>query len=316
MGFSQSYIYLNAPIERVIKNGHANSGVVRRTIDEEDVRAVPEELRGDLIDLVKRARAHEQDDELPCLELDVPDESIENIVSALKRERSARRHLAAKAWLAKPDDAWINPDPWPFFNDDDDLIVEEVRAFGDLAEVAARIEAVKKGAAETASKRDAALAGLREYAQALPEYQRAAAEGYDVRDAAVDAYAKAIASFDEDALIFRVDHEEFKRSQLQERKAPGQYAFEVSDGVSAHLKGLQGPKGIVARVGRIQRFRKAVREGAKWKLSVPVTVVPVWIEPRVTANRVVLFFADAEEKNKYVREQTKTPSFDDDDIPF
>lgn len=315
MGFSQLYIYLNAPIGRVIKNGYANYGVVRRDLDENDVRAVPDELRDDLIDLVKRTRAADEDEGVPCLELDVPDESIENIISALKREHSARRRLAAKAWLAKPDDAWINPDPWPFFNDDE-LIVEEVRAFSDLAEVAERMEKVKKGAAETTSKRDAAQAGLREYAQALPEYQRAAAEGYDVKDAAVDAYAKAIAAFDEDAITFRVDHEEFKRSQLQERKAPAQYAFEVSDGVSAHLKSLQSPKGIVARVGRIQRFRKAVREDSKWKLSVPVTVVPVWIEPRVTANRVVLFFADAEEKNKYVREQTKTPSFDDDDIPF
>lgn len=313
MGFSQLYIYLDAPIERVIKNGYAESGVVCRELHEEDIRAVPEDLRDDLIKLVKLARDHEGDGEAPSLELDAPSESIENVVAALQRERAARRKLAAKEWLAKPDDAWIDQGSLIF--GDDDLIVEEVRTLADLPDVAARIERIRKGAAEAVSKRDAAREGLREYALGLPDYKRAAAENYDVTDAAVDVYAKAIAALDEDALTFRVDHEEFKRSQLHERKAPAQYAFEVSDAVSAHLKDIQGPKGVSATVGRIQRFRKAVKDGSKWKLSVPVTVVPVWIEPYVTAKRVVLFFADAEEKTNYVREQS--PSYDnDEDIPF
>jgi hypothetical protein len=318
MGFSEMTIRVRAPIRRALRSGFARFGAEERSLSDEDVRAVPEELRDDLARFVESYDSWDgQYGEPLAVELDVPDDSIESIVAALRRERSealAAAHAAKlKEWLDKPDAAWIdeygpwNPDNDDFFAEGTVYVVREVYELRDDPAIAARIEQVTRLARGEHQKLEAARAGLKEYALRLPQYQRAAEEGYDVVDVAVDALAAAIASRDEDAFVFRTDREEFKRSQLQERKAPDAYAFQVLDTVQEHIRSLVLPEGVDVTVGRVQRLKLATREGNKWMLSVPATVVPVWITPHVTAKRVVLFFADAEEK---------PGSLSTDDIPF
>jgi hypothetical protein len=308
MGFTPLRIYLRAPIERVIKSGRSRHGIVSRELTDDDVQAVPVELREELAQHVREAESWRGEDygDPPCLDLDEPEDSIDAIIAALRRDHAERRALAAKEWLDVPDVSWTEV----VFGKD--VIRDEILAFSDVPAVALRVEQINGHLQELEAASEAATEGLREYAQSLPEYRRGAQQGYDVSDVAVDAFVKAIAAVDEDAFIYRSDSEEFRRSQLHERRAPEEYAFVVLDRVTKHLEKLPKPRGVGVEVGRIVRFRQAVRDGAKWKLSVPITVVPIRIDPQVTAARVVLVFADAEEKATYVGDKQN----DGDDIPF
>lgn len=309
----EMYLHVHTPLRDALRAGHATHGFERIELTDQDVRSVPDVLRDELaiwVELAARDDNPHEFDSRCCLRLEAPDVGMPNVVRALQREAKARRAAMAATWLAKRDEEWIDSTPF------DRCIHVEVAGLADFPDVDRRLERVRKKLEEMeradsaqyeASER--AQKGLTIYAQHVPQYARAAKEGYDVAVAALDHFVHAIAAFDADATVLTKSSEEFKRAKLDERKAPNQHAFDVLDAVTAHIKKLPSPDGVDVNVGRIQRYRRGVVRDRKWVLDVPVTVVIVTCTAYIADDRVVLFFADAEEKKKNYADLT-------DDIPF
>jgi hypothetical protein len=312
-------IQVHTPLLVALDGGYSRHGYETKELSDEDVAKVPPWLRGELGVWIRRAweDADSRDpSDAACLQLDTPDASMEAIVRALRREQVARRRKLADEWLRKSDDDWI----------EDEFISRELHRdvvqLLDLPDVATRVERVRKkidelDRAETAGieARKRAQAGLNAYALSIPEYARAAKEGYDVQSVALEHFVRAVASFDADAIVLETRSDSYKRCKLEERKAPNEHAFRVLDAVKTHIEQLPKPDGVEVRLGRIQRFRRGRLEKGKWGYDVPVTVVMATVTCfSVVLDRIVLFFADAEDMK---RNLVAAPLvLDIDDIPF
>lgn len=308
-------LLVHAPLRSALKSGRARYGTETVDLSDEFVAKIPEELRTELahwIEALQEASERQYPFEEAALDLESPDITPENVSDALRRARAARRERQVQRWL----DMWKDDD-WLFEDNGFDVEVHvqpEVLQLRDDARIAERLPRVeaqrvkRQAAIEENSKRySAAWEGLTAYAKSIPEYARAAKEKYDVRSVALDHYLKALAGVGPESLVLVKASDEFKKAKLEERTAPNRLSFGVLDDVNKAIGELPKPDGVDVEVGRVHRFRRALADKGKWLQDEPVTVVPVTVRPHCLGEKMVLFFADAEEKKRF---------FVDEEIPF
>jgi hypothetical protein len=257
-------------------------------LTDEDVQRIPAELREELGEWVLAARSNK------ALEIETPDATLDNVIVALGREAKARRERAIDKWLAADTAAWF---------DAEGRLDAEVAKLADDPRIAADRTLREHVRAERDLLKEVAEVGLQEYARLVPELERAVRERYDVRLAALDHYANAIAAVDEDGIVLRAGTPEYEHTRFDDRRAPSEHAFAVLDRLEERIKQLPKPNGIEIVLGRIQRYRRAVlkehRGSKKWCLDEPVTVVTAKVASPVAADRVVVVLADEEDRRRF-----------------
>lgn len=324
-GMNSISLWIHVPIRRAVANGKAKWGFHELSLQQSEVEAVPPELRDDLATLIELSTtACREDfgeqfiDPEKCMELPSIERGIVDVIAGLRERAKARRAVELSKWRFATPEAAVD-ETWFFDGPGEQGIKPEVLALRDDPQVAAlikrAIEWMEKDQAATElriAKGKVAQAGLVEYAKLVPALARAAAEGYQVHEAALEHYIGDIARLDEDVEVLRSDSERYLKSKLEERRAPDERAFETLDRIRAHLSAIRHPDGVEVVVDRIQKIKLAFQEkprggfqekGGKWRLDAPVTVVPVRVDASFQSSTVLIFVAEN-------RQSTG------DDIPF
>jgi hypothetical protein len=133
--------------------------------------------------------------------------------------------------------------------------------------------------------------------QQVPDAARAAREGYDVRRVALEHFARAIAAFDEDAIILPPGTPEQDHARFDERRRPSEHAFAFVDRLRDHIDALPKPGGVSWTPPRVQRYRPAVlkehRGVRKWGAGEPGTVVTVTVTTIDMPSWIIVFVAES-----------------------
>jgi hypothetical protein len=115
---------------------------------------------------------------------------------------------------------------------------------------------------------------------------RAATDGYDVADGVVTDVLTQITSIDSRAVAIREGTKAWKDFDWEERTSPSEVAFTRYDEVKQHLATVDKPRTMEIELERVARFEPG--RGAE-----PYTAVLVWVRSPITAERVVVFSAEA-----------------------
>ncbi len=201
------------------------------------------------------------------------------VVARLAEAREAAPEILASRYLARPcsDEVLIHemteagyiavrvPEP-PSMIASDPRIVERVGMLRTLAlenlERALTLKRDRKAVAERKeqAERDAE-AGLLEYALTLPDLERSAREGYEVKGAALNAYRDrvddAIRAIDRSSMVTDCMAEgdpAYQHASWEERSAPSTHALEIRDRVVAAVATVERPSCISCDVSRIMRY--------------------------------------------------------------
>ncbi len=287
MEFSESKLLLCLPVDVAVRNGHTKHGTIVATLRDEEVQAVPPELRDELAFWI------ESDESLL---IDAPTPDIATVVRALERAASRRAERAISDLLNQPDNV---------------VVVEAPRL---KMEGHPRVAEHLAIIADAANRKLAVRKALREYARCIPYLKRAASEpGYPIAGPALDHLTGEIAAFDQDAMVLAAASGEYQNAKVEVRKGATPYAFGVRDRVLDHIEKLPRPDLVDIVVDPISRYRRAIyklhRGSMKWTLDEPVTVIPVRILSPLKDDRGIFFFADEDD-----RQRTVTGA--DDEIPF
>ena len=307
---------VHAPLRSALKSARARYGIETLELTDEFVAEVPEDLRDELanwVEALNDSLSGQGPSEGVALKLDSPELTPENIARALRREITTRREAEVQRWLALhgADDWLIEVDGFP---DDSFELHPDIAKLRDDERIAARLPYVEKRRQERNAEiqefvTNCSLArlGLTDYAKSIPEYARAAKEDYDVRSVALDHYVKAVAGVSPDSLVLVKASDHFKKAKFEERTAPSLRAFEVLDRVTKAISELPTPEGVDVSVGRLHRYRRAVADKGRWLQDEPVTVVMVTVTPYCLGDKIVLFFADSQEKKRFFSDVADEP---------
>lgn len=319
-------LWLHAPIRLALKANRARHGFEERLLTDDETKQIPNDLHEELAIWVGRcAKGKDRGkgfDAKYALEVDEPSTDLEVVVRALRQAQQRGVDAQVEAWLnadrghflAELDEPALDyvDKSWWLLSVDDDAeatLMEErpsfpqrmVEASGEsprlatyLAEIERQWKASMRRSFDHHVVCERARTGLREYARTIPALKRAAEEGYNIEGSAIGHLVNAVQAYDSDALVLDERDEQFVRSEIRERPAPGTHAFAVSDALQAHVANLPIPDGVGVKVERISRLSLAVRGDAydEWYVEEPITVVPVKIDPIFGHAKFVLFVAD------------------------
>jgi hypothetical protein len=330
MALYQARLFLRVTRTAALERGRGEYGYIDWTPTDAELAAIPADLRLRLIPYIAEAEkafrryssSQSNEDEAAdylgpddLLDIDTLEEEhrVDAVRRSLEQAATREREEAIDSWLKAPPEKWFEPFPW---DDNDPELVDAVKPFLADPRIAKQLEVCKAAHMKGLEKKRLAAEGLNAYARAVPALSRAASENYNVKSAAVDHYVASIAKFDEDALVFRADQPEYMNAQLTERAAPNAHAFEVSDAVRKFVESLPTPAGVEVEIGRIMRHRRAYFDDKKkkWAHESPATVVPVYVRPHLIVERVVMFFADEDDREAWAK--LHKPGHRDGEVPF
>lgn len=296
----QITLVVRASLDAALSTGIPLTGTEEYPVSHEDLANLPEGLRDEF---KKWAVTEGSPEKNRVLSLIRPELTWETIVASLEAARDHAETAEARKWAWEQNlDKWF----WRWVDDDENeewdidprammLSAKYPTVAARLPEIRAELEKRNAVVRSLPERRARASAGLRTYALSIPQLSRAAAEGYEVENEALNHFADALRGGDEDAFVLVEGTPEFERSKWDKRKAPNAAAFVRRDAVQALIERTPAPEGVEVRLEPIARFRRAEDVGVTedhWVLSVPFTAIVVSIECPIAKRRIVVSIAE------------------------